>query len=509
VLQTPSRLSFDGLSEQAYYPSFRMRKGAGVCALRLMKIMNFATGVGQSLQKPGRGKTRPMSLRLQINIAITVLMSLFIGTLVIVEIEAASRSVAEEMEASSRVAGHLLQGITKIDQGGDPAWIRAFLTRLGRVRANEIELVAADGSVIYASPPPTYKAGRDAPAWFARLVAPNTPMRMIPLQEGTLRVTPNASRAILDAWDNLYRFAVICGVFLVVANVVVFWLAGRAVAPLERIAEALSRVERGQLDTRLPLLRGREAHQIGESFNRMATAVEETVRIRELAERARLQLASGRALAREVQARMEEERRLLARELHDELGQTVTAIRSIVASIEPGALTPDAAKRIKMIEELALRLHEGVRDLVPRLRPLVLDELGLADALRDLVDEYRAHHGGLAIEFATSGGIGAISGEQAIALYRVVQESLTNVVRHAQASRCVIALAAGNDELSLTVADDGRGTMEADLATPGRFGVRGMRERIESLGGTVSFAPSHLGGLAVQVRLPLAADMET
>src|SRR4030095_9327298 len=116
---------FDGLSEQAYYPSFRVPAWARVCARTLMKIMNFATSVGEFLQKPGRRKTpamspqgrpkgefrsahregSPMSLRLQINIAITVLMSLFIGTLVVVEIEAARRSVAEEMEASSRGAG--------------------------------------------------------------------------------------------------------------------------------------------------------------------------------------------------------------------------------------------------------------------------------------------------------------------------------------------------------------------------------------------------------------------
>jgi len=114
-----------------------------------------------------------MSLRLQINIAITVLMLLFIATLIAVEIEAASRSVAEEMEASSRITGLLLDGITKIDQGADPAWIRAFLTRLGRVRGNEIELLAPDGARLYASPPPTYKSGRNAPAWFARLAAPS------------------------------------------------------------------------------------------------------------------------------------------------------------------------------------------------------------------------------------------------------------------------------------------------------------------------------------------------
>ena len=316
-------------------------------------------------------------------------------------------------------------------------------------------------------------------------------------------MTSYSSRAILDAWDDFYVFALICGVFLLAANVAVFWFTGRAVAPLEHIAGALSRVERGALDTRLPVLRGREARQIGESFNRMATAVEENVRIREQAERARVQLANGRAFAREIQARMEEERRLLARELHDELGQTVTAIRSIAASIQPDALTADGAKRITMIEELAVRLQEGMRDLVPRLRPLALDELGLVEALRDLVEDHRAHHPGLAFELTTSGSLDAVPGELAIALYRVVQESLTNIVKHAQATHCTIALAAYGDSVSLTVEDDGKGSSESDLVKPGRLGTRGMRERIESLGGTLAFAKAAAGGLAVQVQVPL------
>jgi two-component system sensor histidine kinase UhpB len=444
-----------------------------------------------------------VSLRLQINLAITVLMLLFIGALVAVEIEASRRSVAEEMEASSRVAGLLLDGIAGTAQGSDPAWLAAFLTRLGRIRANEIDLVSADGSTLYRSPPPTYKSGRDAPDWFVRLLRPRTATSTIPLHNATLKVTSNASRAILDAWDNLYLFALICGVFLLVANVAVFWFTGRAVAPLEHIADALARVERGALDTRLPLLRGREARQIGESFNRMAAAVEETMRIREQADRARAQLANGRAFAREIQARIEEERRLLARELHDELGQTVTAIRSIAASIQPGALNEDGAKRIAMIEELAVRLQEAVRVLVPRLRPLALDELGLAEALRDLVEDYRAHYPGVAFELMTSGNLDAVPGELAIALYRVVQEGLTNVVKHAQATRCTIALAAHDESLSLTVEDNGKGSAEADLVKPGRLGIRGMRERIESLGGSLTFSRADSGGLAVRVRVPL------
>jgi len=449
-----------------------------------------------------------VSLRVRINIAITVLMLMFIGTLVAVEVDDSRRSVAEEMEASSRIAGQLLREATRADQGFEPMWVRTFLARLGRVRANEIELIAPDGVVLYRSPPATYKAGRNAPEWFARLMIPAPEPLAIPLQGATLRVTPNASRAILDAWDNLSTFALICGVFLIVANVAIFWFTGRAVAPLERIAKALSGVEHGALDTRLPLLPGREARQIGESFNRMAAAVEETVRIREQAERTRGQLANERALAREIQARIEEERRMLARELHDELGQTVTAIRSIAASIARDTVTEDAAKRIEMIEGLAVRLQEGMRELVPRLRPLALDELGLAEALGDLVDDYRQHHSGLSIDLITSGDLGAIPGEMAIALYRVVQGSLTNVVKHAQASRCTVNLAAARDEISLTVEDDGRGVAEADLNKAGRFGVRGMRERIESFGGSFAFAKIGSGGLALHARLPLPAIVE-
>jgi two-component system sensor histidine kinase UhpB len=445
-----------------------------------------------------------VSLRLQINIAITVLMLLFIGALVAIEIDGSRRSVAEEMEASSRIAGQLLADMA---QRSDAASARVFLLRLGRVRASEIELTGSAGAVLYRSPSATYKAGRDAPGWFAKLVTPNMEPQVFGLADGRLTVTPNASRAILDAWDSLYRFALICGAFLLVANVVVFWLAGRAVAPLERITTALENVERGALDTRLPLLRGREASAIGESFNRMASAVEETIRARGEAERARAQLADERAFARVVQARIEEERRLLARELHDELGQTVTAIRSIAASIAPEALGNEAAARLKMIEELAKRLQEDVRGLVPRLRPLALDELGLVEALRDLVEDHRAHHNGLVLELRTSGDLGAVPDELAIALYRVAQESLTNVVKHARATRCAVALTACENELSLEVEDDGKGITETELIRADRYGVRGMRERVESLGGRIVFAKAKLGGLAVRASLPLNAAL--
>src|SRR5438552_4261027 len=162
-------------SEQSYYAR-RGRLGLP-SKLRADTHENheFGSRVGRTFipwrsRADSAGRLGPMSLRLQINIAITALMLLFIGALVVVEIDDSSRSVAEEMEASSRVAGVLLDGITKLARGSDPAWLGAFLMRLGRDRANEIEFVASDGATLRRSPPPTYKSGRDAPGWFARLM---------------------------------------------------------------------------------------------------------------------------------------------------------------------------------------------------------------------------------------------------------------------------------------------------------------------------------------------------
>src|SRR5690348_11338119 len=137
-------------------------------------------GVRSRLEREAR---RAMSLRLQINIAITVLMLLFIGALVAIEIDGSRRSVAEEMEASSRIAGQLL---AQMAERSDAASVRAFLAQLGRLRASEIELSGVDGAVLYRSPPATYKAGRDAPRWFANLVTPKLDPQMFRLADGAL-----------------------------------------------------------------------------------------------------------------------------------------------------------------------------------------------------------------------------------------------------------------------------------------------------------------------------------
>jgi hypothetical protein len=109
-----------------------------------------------------------------------------------------------------------------------------FLTQLGRVRANEIRMFAGDGMLLYTSPPPVYKAGRSAPQWFTHLVTPRTQQVELNVKGGRIVITPDPSRSILDAWDDMRNLIWLALLFLVLVNGVVFWLLGRALQPVAR-----------------------------------------------------------------------------------------------------------------------------------------------------------------------------------------------------------------------------------------------------------------------------------
>jgi len=153
-----------------------------------------------------------------------------------------------------------------------------FLDNLGRVRANDITLQAKDGTVLYRSPQSTYKAGRTAPLWFSRFLAPEVERNVFTLPGGTqLEVQAEVSRAVLDAWDGLLGLVALSVVMLAVVNGLAFWLMGRALAPFPVIAAGLERIESGDLAHRLPPLPGHEAGTMGAAFNRMAQAVQDKV----------------------------------------------------------------------------------------------------------------------------------------------------------------------------------------------------------------------------------------
>jgi len=448
-----------------------------------------------------------MKLRTRLNILVAGLTAAFVVVLIAAQLENARASVREEIHAANRVASQLLGRLAGIySREGGPESLLQFLQQLGRVRANDIILRSPAGEELYRSPPPTWKAGREAPAWFARLLAPQTARYTFPLPGGVqLIVEAQASRAILDAWDDLTRLLIIAAIMLAIVNGLAFWLAGRALAPFSTIAEGLEHIQRGELAYRLPDLAGSEAHALGVAFNRMAQAVEDNVQAERKAREAQLQLEERREMALLVEQRVEEERRLIAHELHDEFGQSVTAIRSLALAIvtQVGADHPATGDAARLISDEAARLYDAMHGLIPRLMPLSLDTLGLAETLENLVRDWQRRHPSIALTLRHDLPID-LGPSVTLAMYRVVQEGLINALRHARASQVHMSLEADAQRIVITVTDDGIG-LPQDWSRPGHFGLRGLAERIRHLGGTLSVGNHEPRGTCLIAEIPLAA----
>jgi two-component system sensor histidine kinase UhpB len=446
-----------------------------------------------------------MTLRLKINLIVSVLTLLFAAALVAQEFDDERQSVREEVVAANRVAAQLLNRLVWEYSSQGPQRLLSYLRGMGRVRSNDITLFDAAGHALYRSPPPSYKAGRDAPQWFERLVSPPPSTQAIALPDGTLEIRANASRATLDAWD---QFVVLVGeslLLLLVANTTVFWLVGRAVRPLGRIVDALNTLEGGRFDVTLPPLRGTEAAAIGVAFNRMMGALRHNIETEQRAALAERQLCENRKLTRWIDARLEQERRSIARELHDELGQSVTAIRSMALSIAQRAATVDAESRAaaNVIADESSRLYDAMHGLIPRLTPLVLDKLGLEEALRDLVDRTRRSQPGLRIELHADLGETPAPPDAALTLYRAAQEGITNALRHGQATALHVRLEATDDGMTLEVVDNGHGLARDWSADDGHHGLRWLAERVEALDGRFALDAVEPHGARLVVRVPL------
>jgi two-component system sensor histidine kinase UhpB len=219
---------------------------------------------------------------------------------------------------------------------------------------------------------------------------------------------------------------------------------------------------------------------------------------------AEARLEERREMASLADQRVEEERRLIAHELHDEFGQSVTAIRSLALAIasQGGVRDPATGDVARLISDEAARLYDAMHGLIPRLAPLSLDTLGLAATLESLVRDWQRRHPAIAISLRHELSI-ELGPSIALAIYRVVQEGLINALRHAQASRVDIAVQCDVRQISATVTDDGVG-LPADWARPGHFGLRGLGERVRQLGGTFTIGNNSQGrGVRLAADIPL------
>jgi signal transduction histidine kinase len=215
-------------------------------------------------------------------------------------------------------------------------------------------------------------------------------------------------------------------------------------------------------------------------------------------------LADNRELARQNLRALEAERKHLARELHDELGQYLNAIKlDAVAIRDVGGIGDSPAALAATRTVLAVdHVHAVVNDIIRRLRPAGLDELGLSAAVESCVEQWQQRLPATQFSFSASGDLDSLSEHVSLTIYRLVQEGLTNSFKHAAASRIDIVLnrASETNEIVLSISDNGHGATGQERTSG--MGLNGMRERAEMLGGTLAIETSAGQGFMVEARIP-------
>ena len=256
-----------------------------------------------------------------------------------------------------------------------------------------------------------------------------------------------------------------------------------ALAPVEELSKSMERIDPTRPGTPLELDgRSVEFARVATSFNAMLS---------------RLEVERAESDLRKLTAQ-EEERRRLAMELHDEIGQSLTALMLDSARAADHA-PPEIATELRETQESIRQLSDRLRDIVRGLRPEALDDLGLRSALLSLGAEF-AERSGLEVMRHIPRELPPLTPEVELAVYRIAQESLTNAARHAMATRVEISLS-GNGELELMVRDDGRGLRRRSTGS----GIEGMRERARLVGGRLEIDGQ--GGCIVRFSVPLTQDV--
>jgi two-component system sensor histidine kinase UhpB len=366
---------------------------------------------------------------------------------------------------------------------------------------------AAHLPVTIGPKPDNSEAGRpidraSAPAWFEALIAPPVERRELPIvaneqRIGSVLITGVADDEITEAWESFVALAAVGAGLNIAVIALLFVLFGRVLAPLTGLARGLGDLEGRNYQVRLARPDARELGAIADRFNSLAQALD-TLR------------AENNELNRRLITAQDDERRHTALELHDEVGPCLFGLKANAASIaslaDERADTPTAERARDMLGIID-HLQTINRSLLNRLRPMALGHVPLGDLLCEVVRERARQHPELAIAF-TSGVLLPSYGEPIdLTIYRCVQESLTNAIRHAQAARVDVTcgeVAAGDlpGQLNLQIQDDGRGI---DPASPMGHGLRGMQERVQALSGRFLVESASGGGTRVHIAIPAAA----
>jgi signal transduction histidine kinase len=348
--------------------------------------------------------------------------------------------------------------------------------------------------------------GKTPPRWFASIVPTILgshaevvrPVNPRAAAAGTVVATPDEAAAISLAWEYILNVIDVALLMAAAIALLASLAIAHALAPARAIVAALQRMARGQYRTRLPRFRSMELAMIGGAVDALAGRLEEATEQRA-------------ALTRRLIEIRDDERRALARELHDEFGQNLSAILAFANTIETGGAKErkddTIAQDARMISQATHHLMASLRDALKRLRNPLPEELGLEASLVNLVDSWRSQSAARpTIQLDLRGNLGDVRGAAATTAYRVAQECLTNALRHGAAREISLHVerrAGEDDALLIRVEDDGGGDA-ARVAQSAGYGLTGIRERVAAAGGSLAILPARRG-LSVAATIPLAA----
>ncbi len=441
-----------------------------------------------------------VSLRLQLIglVALVFVASLGLGGML--ASYNASRSVETEIRSAVAVAGQMVTtGINLLATSQDPVHDLEYLVDSFKGNRHVRVRLSGDDAAVAAPPVESPPVG-EVPQWFVRLLdVPQTTVQ-IPVAVhgryfGTIVIETDPHNEILEIWDEFGESLLVLGLFSGPTILLIYLFVGRALRPLSRMAEALRKVGAGDYGIRLAERLPPELAGLRDSFNRMA-------------ERLSAMAGENRRLNEQLLSLQEEERNDIARDLHDEIGPFLFAINVDAANIarhaDEGRLGPIRAL-VQSIAEAVSHMQRQVRSMLGQLRPIGLADFGLAESIENLIEFWRRRYPGIAYEFEMLSQTESFGELVDATIYRIVQEALSNAVRHGQPKTITVTIElqrAAQDSAEsvlVTVADDGRGMAES----PGTgFGLVGMGERVKALGGSLAVS-SHPGeGTTVAATIP-------
>lgn len=332
---------------------------------------------------------------------------------------------------------------------------------------------------------------------------------VVPIENGAIGyvrvgMTEEHTRSLIYQHIRGVLFAV-----LVVCVLAVF-LSSRISAlitkPIRNLAEVAESITGGNWEIRANIHDRGEVGKLAGAFNEMAASLikasaDKEVLLGEL--RAKEQMRD--TLITKLMTAQEDERKRISRELHDETSQALTSLMLTMRVLAEDAQNQEQRDALLLGRDVAAGILREVRDLAIELRPPVLDDLGVVAAIERYSEKFAGRHG-LDIDLTTSGRQTSVDGQIAVALYRIVQESLNNVVKHAGATVVSIYIDFQPDQIVVSIADNGRGISDADLVRArqeNRLGLYGIRERVELLQGRMEIRQSPHGGAELCIAIPL------